>query len=99
MCEARQYCDEMVCYACSLRWDVHDDEPPECNPKTGQGVKVPGGSRPTNRSLATASFAFVRSLLSNQTQPKSMTIAGTAKTKPWTNAGNTDSAVVIDNNV
>ncbi len=99
MCEARQYCDEMVCYACSLRWDVQDNEPPECNPKVGQGVKVPGGSRPTNLSLATASFAFVRSLLSNQTQLKSTTIAGTAKTNPWTNAANTDSLVVMESKV
>ncbi len=90
MCIARQYGDEMVCYACSLRWDVQDKEPPTCRPKEGQGVKVPGGSRPTNLSLATASFAFVRSLLSNQTHDKSTTIAGSANMNPKMNAAGND---------
>jgi len=64
MCKARQYCDEMVCYACSLRWDVKDDEPPECRPKRGQGVKVPGGSRPTSSPIGVASINAARRLLS-----------------------------------
>lgn len=84
MCVARRYGDEMVCYACSLRWDVQDDEPPECNPKVGQGVKVPGGSRPTivsadaaNAFAAVASFAFVRELLSKNEKTSTTMTTGT----------------------
>jgi len=30
VCKAMQYCDQMVCHACGLAWDVNDPEPPAC---------------------------------------------------------------------
>lgn len=30
-CEARRECDEMVCHRCGLRWDVNDEDRPDCS--------------------------------------------------------------------
>ena len=31
-CGARRQCDQMVCNRCGLRWDVDDQDIPECKP-------------------------------------------------------------------
>jgi dCMP deaminase len=35
-CDARQFSDQLVCRECDLTWDVNDEAPPRCKPKTQQ---------------------------------------------------------------
>ena len=39
-CKARLWSDEWVCTACRLRWDMHDTEPPACNPEKHNSARV-----------------------------------------------------------
>lgn len=38
-CEARQYSDQMECFACGLIWDMNDPEPPQCLPLPSRRVR------------------------------------------------------------
>lgn len=37
-CNARVIGDQYHCDSCGLQWDLNDPDPPECNPRTMQGV-------------------------------------------------------------